>query len=78
MKEPVVIIVERLRAARVETGLTQAQVATKAKLKPDYIAKIETGHDPNLTVPALIKWCNALGVSPAQIVANLTPEARRR
>lgn len=34
---------KRLRAIRVERDLTQAQVAEKAKMSPNYYAKIERG-----------------------------------
>ena len=36
-------IAKRLRAVRVERGLTQAQVADKADLNTNYYAKIERG-----------------------------------
>lgn len=71
MKEPGILIAERLRTAREEAKLTTAEVARKAQLKPEYITRIESGRDPNLTVPALLKWCEALGVQPSAIVANL-------
>lgn len=38
-----VIFVERLKAARLEAGLTQAQVAKKLRRPQSHISNIETG-----------------------------------
>ena len=51
----------RLRARRIARGLSQAAVATRAKITREYVNKLEAGHyDP--TVGVLQRLAKALGV----------------
>jgi transcriptional regulator with XRE-family HTH domain len=57
----------RLKALREERGLTQADLAKRAKVSPGYIARLETlRHDPKLST--LVKLAHALNVRLAQLV----------
>jgi transcriptional regulator with XRE-family HTH domain len=60
----------RLREARMKAGMTQQQLATKAKLPHSYIYELETGTQ-NLTLKSLAKVANAAGVG----VRDLLPES---
>jgi len=60
----------RLREARTKAGMTQQQLATKAKLPHSYIYELETGTQ-NLTVKSLAKVAHAAGVG----VRDLLPES---
>jgi len=68
-----IIIAERLRAARIAAQLSESEVATKAKLKAAYVAEIEAGHD-NLTMPAFLRWCEALKLDPGKVLTRLDQE----
>jgi len=76
MKKSIVVIAERLRAARLAAQLTESELATKAKLKTAYVSEIEAGHD-NLTMPAFLRWCQALKLDPSKVLARLDREDRR-
>ncbi|MBA2397030.1 MAG: helix-turn-helix domain-containing protein [Ktedonobacteraceae bacterium] len=78
MKQQVMIIAERLRTFREAARMTPTEVARKAQLKTEYILRVEQGRDPNLTVPAFLKWCQALEVDPAQIMACVHLEDAQR
>jgi transcriptional regulator with XRE-family HTH domain len=57
----------RLRVLRTERGLSQAQLAARAKLSNSYTARVERGEqDP--TVSVLVRLAKALGVSPAELL----------
>ena len=77
MKQQVMIIAERLHAVREAARMTPTEVARKAQLKTDYILRVEQGRD-HLTMPAFLKWCQALEVDPAQIIACVHLEDAQR
>ena len=57
----------RIRARRDELALTQRVVAEKAKLSPNYVARLERGElCPSLVVAHAL--CRALGTSIDQIL----------
>jgi ribosome-binding protein aMBF1 (putative translation factor) len=64
-------IIDRLREARIEAGLTQAQLAGKLNHPQSFIAKIE-GYERRLDVQEFVHLAEAVGVNPA----NLLKEAR--
>ena len=58
---PIERMARRLKAARIEDGLTQQQLAERAGISSGYYARLERGEqDPPLTV--IEKLAKALGV----------------
>lgn len=67
---------ERIRAARQETGLTQAQLARRLGVDQSLISRIESGQRP-LTVDFLKELAGTLELDPAELVrAPATGERR--
>jgi transcriptional regulator with XRE-family HTH domain len=57
----------KLKALREARGMTQADLAKRAKVSAGYIARLETlRHDPKLST--LVKIANALKVTVSQLV----------
>jgi transcriptional regulator with XRE-family HTH domain len=62
-----VVIGEEMRKARVRAGLSQEELAFRAKVTRNYVSLVELNrHSP--TVGTLIRMCHALGVSAWPIV----------
>lgn len=57
----------RIRAIRESLNLTQEQLAEKANLHPIHIGRCERG-EVNISVSALVRIANALGISPADVL----------
>jgi transcriptional regulator with XRE-family HTH domain len=68
MKKEIIcrLVGERLRAIRNQKGLTQAQVAEKARLNDKYYSEVERGIR-NITLVNLQKISKALGVPLGEI-----------
>lgn len=64
---------ERLKQARLESGLTQAQLATAARVGPNYVPRIERG-EMTPSVDAAFRLAQALGVPVDDLCA---PPPRR-
>jgi transcriptional regulator with XRE-family HTH domain len=60
---------DQIRQLRLKRGLTQDQLAAKAKLSRIYIAKLEGGDRMSPSFPALARIARALG---AKLHINLT------
>ena len=58
---------ERLRKARLEKGMTQAEVAKRAGMGTNRYAVVERGA-PNMTINKLEKICEALGIKGSDII----------
>ena len=58
-------MIQRLRKAK---GLSQRQLAAKAKVTQGYIAQLETGHKMNPSLPTLRKLAKALGVPVTELL----------
>jgi transcriptional regulator with XRE-family HTH domain len=57
----------RLRAARQDTGLTQATLAARAKLARPYLTQLEAGvREPSIVT--VVKLAKALGVKPGALL----------
>ena len=69
---------QRLRALRLELGLSQATLAERANVTPEYISRIERGAvGPSMEVIA--KLAHALGVPPQALFAfDVTPRVKDR
>lgn len=59
----------RLRALRTSAGLTQQQLATRARMDYKYLGSLERG-ERNPTLFNIGRVANALGVSPAELVSR--------
>jgi putative transcriptional regulator len=64
---------ERVRSARLESGLTQAQLAAAAHVGPNYVPRIERG-EMTPSVDAAFRLAQALGVAVDDLCA---PPPRR-
>ncbi len=57
-----------LRRMREQKGMTQEELAKRAKLTKPYISQIENGVRQNPSLPALRRLAKALGVPMAQLL----------
>ncbi|HEU5128437.1 MAG TPA: helix-turn-helix domain-containing protein [Glycomyces sp.] len=70
-------VVERLRAARVERGLSQAALAERIGTTQSAIARLESGHsDPRLST--LERYARAVGVEPTFDAGRMEAPALER
>jgi DNA-binding XRE family transcriptional regulator len=58
----------RLRASRQEAGLTQAELARKARTSRIYLSFLETGRRASPSLGVLRRLARALGVTLAELV----------
>jgi transcriptional regulator with XRE-family HTH domain len=58
-------VLTKLRDAK---GLTQEQLATRAKVSRGYLADLEAGHRRNPSVPVLKRLARALGVPVTELL----------
>lgn len=58
----------KLKAIRTAQGLTQIELAKKMGMKQAYLAKLETGKEPNPTLDTLRRLAKALKVPVAKLV----------
>lgn len=65
-----------LRMFRLKQGLTQKQLAAKAKMSYVHLSNVETGKaDPSLST--LKRLAKALGVTVSELVKEPSPKQRR-
>jgi transcriptional regulator with XRE-family HTH domain len=58
---------DELRRLRRKAGMTQEEVAAKARLTREYISELERGkYTP--TIDVFIRLCRAVDASPAEVV----------
>ena len=62
-----------LREARLEAGLTQAQLAEQMDRPQSFVAKIEVG-ERQLGVVEFVGYAEALGVTPPELLARITSD----
>jgi len=65
---------EELRNARTKAKMTQEELSFVAGIDRTYISQLEHNHK-SPTVDVLFRICDALGVSPSKLLANV--ERRR-
>jgi XRE family transcriptional regulator of biofilm formation len=58
----------RLRTWRRDRGLTQEELAKKARVTKFYISQLETGLRDNPSLPVLRRLAKALGVSAGELL----------
>ena len=67
---------EELRKARIRAGLTQQELADRARLHYTYVNQLE--HDRySPTLHAFFRLCDALHVSPARLIGRVD-KARKK
>ncbi len=59
-----------LRKARQKAGLTQEQVAARARISREYVSQLERDRQ-SPTVETLLRVCRILGTSAARIIAKV-------
>ena len=52
----------RIREARKSKGYTQEKLSEMAGISPNYLSRVETNNGGVISLPALLKICNVLGV----------------
>jgi XRE family transcriptional regulator of biofilm formation len=57
-----------LKTLREQKGLTQDELAKRAKLKKPYISQLENGVRTNPSLPALRRLAKALGVPVTELL----------
>lgn len=63
-------LLELLRAARAEAGLTQEQLAESLNVTQSFVSKCERG-ERRIDLVELRAWCKALGISLPELVNRL-------
>lgn len=63
------IVAENIRLARKSAGLTQEQLAKKARLSIRYVSQLET-QDKNLSIESLDALARALGKSACDLICD--------
>ena len=66
-----------LRAARLEAGLTQAQLAERMDRPQSFVAKIEVG-ERQLGVVEFVGYAEALGLTPPELLARIISDNPRK
>jgi ribosome-binding protein aMBF1 (putative translation factor) len=61
---------DELRKERLAAGMSQDQLAVKAKLSRNYVSLLELNQN-SPTVQVLLRICKALGVKPSKILARI-------
>jgi transcriptional regulator with XRE-family HTH domain len=61
---------EKIKSLRQTAGLTQLQVAEKARIDQGGLSKIERGQTTNLTLEILRRLAKALGCSVADLLGD--------
>lgn len=67
---PTSIFGQRIRARRLELGLSQEALAEAAGLHRNYVGSVERG-ERNIALVNILRLAAALGVDPAELVAEL-------
>ena len=57
-----------IRETRAARGLTQEQLAKRAKVARGYLAQLEAGHKENPSLPTLKRLAKALGVPVTELL----------
>ncbi len=61
---------DELKKARLKAGLTQEQVAARARISREYVSQLERGRQ-SPTVDMLLRVCRILGTSASSIIAKV-------
>jgi transcriptional regulator with XRE-family HTH domain len=61
---------KRLKALRIDKGLTQLELAERLDMSPNFVGMIERG-ERNTTVENIFKISRALGIKPSNLFEEL-------
>ena len=64
------VLGQQLRKARLKAGLTQEQLAFKAKISRNYVSLLELD-EKSPTVHVLMRVCKAIGVKPSIMIQSI-------
>lgn len=64
---------DELKKARLKAGLTQEQVAARARISREYVSQLERNRQ-SPTVDMLLRVCRILGTSASRIIATVEKE----
>lgn len=70
MKNPLLQFGERVKAVRLEQGLSQEDLADQAELHRNYISQIECGRR-NLSLLNILKLARALKIPASKLIENI-------
>ncbi len=71
------VMLRLLREARIESGLTQVELAKRLKLTQSLLSKIERG-DRRLDLAELRSFCRAIGIGLIEFVGRVEREMTKR
>ena len=72
------ILGDELKLARLKAGLTQEQVAARARISREYVSQLERNRQ-SPTVSMLLRVSRILGIPAARLIAKVeNPPTRRR
>ena len=71
------VMLRLLREARIESGLTQVELAKRLKLTQSLLSKIERG-DRRLDLAELRSFCRAIGIGLIEFVGRVERELTKR
>jgi transcriptional regulator with XRE-family HTH domain len=61
---------EELKRLRLKAGLTQEEVAARAKVTREYVSMLETKKN-SPTIEVFIRLCRAVKATPADVIATV-------
>lgn len=67
---------DEIRKARVAAGLTQEELAFRARVSRNYVSLLELG-EKSPTVDTLMRVCGAMAVRASDLIAAVERDARR-
>lgn len=70
---PMYVFGQRVRACRMELGLSQEALAQRAGLHRTYVGSLERG-ERNVALVNIVRLGKALGVDPGTLVQGIVPE----
>lgn len=68
---------EKIKAARISKGLTQAELGELLGVQKSAIAKYENGRVVNIKRSTLQKISDVLGIRPAELISDALQEAQK-
>lgn len=64
------VLGQQLRKARLKAGLTQEELAFKAKISRNYVSLLELDEKPP-TVHVLLRVCKSIGIKASSVIASI-------
>jgi transcriptional regulator with XRE-family HTH domain len=64
------VFAQELRRLRLDAGLTQEQVAARARVSREYVSMLEAGKNVP-TIDVFIRLCRAVDATPAEVITRV-------